>query len=247
MGVTVNGVLALVDGDYFIANHVPLEEGENTITVIATGSDGTVVTSEIIVNADTEDDYIFIEADEYSGIAPFETTLKVYGTFTFETEPTITYSGPGDAEFIENPNENEYTVNITVPGLYFFNAEIEHEGVFYIDDIAILVMDEAVLDALLKAKWNDMKAALIDGDIEAALNYLYDTSREKYEAIYNLVGSELQIKAQQMQDIELVFAEGNRAKYRINREHDVNGELITVTYYIYFAKDEDGLWRVEGY
>jgi len=32
----VNGVTALVDGDYFVANDVPLEEGENTQTIIVT-------------------------------------------------------------------------------------------------------------------------------------------------------------------------------------------------------------------
>ena len=26
-----------------------------------------------------------------------------------------------------------------------------------------------------------------------------------------------------------------------------NGEILTITYYIYFTKDENGLWKILGY
>jgi hypothetical protein len=38
-GVTVNGQVAMVFNDRFVANHVPLQDGENTITVIEKGSE----------------------------------------------------------------------------------------------------------------------------------------------------------------------------------------------------------------
>ena len=34
--VTVNGVVANVDGERFVANHVPLQEGSNVITATGT-------------------------------------------------------------------------------------------------------------------------------------------------------------------------------------------------------------------
>jgi len=177
----------------------------------------------------------------------FEATLKVEGTFTFTEEATLTYDGPDAVEFLDNPNENEYTVQIETPGLYYFTAEVDHEGNNYTDSIAILVMDQGELDALLKAKWEAMKAALIAGDIEGALSYHYQGLRDKYEAIYNLLGDELATKVQQMQGIELIYSTGYGAKYRIRREHDIEGQTVTITYYIYFSKDEKGLWQIEKY
>jgi len=111
-----------------------------------------------------------------------------------------------------------------------------------------LVLDQEVLDALLKAKWNGMREALVDGDIEKALTYHHEIERADYETIYNLLGtSALQIKASEMQNIELVFIEGERAKYRIRRDNTFKGEIVTMTYYIYFSKDENGLWVIERY
>lgn len=74
------------------------------------------------------------------------------------------------------------------------------------------------------------------------------SQREDYETVYNLLGSAvIQAKAQQMQDIEFMFAEGDKAKYRIRRENNIGGQTVTMTYYIYFSKDSNGLWMIERY
>jgi len=233
--VVVNGVLAMVYGNEFVANHVPTDAAGNTLTTA------------IIVNADTTGDYIWITVDEESGVTPFEAILRVEGTFTFTEEATLTYDGTDEVEFLENPNENEYTVRIITPGLYYFTAEVDNEGTIYTDTIAILVMDQGELDALLRAKWEAMKSALIAGDIEGALSYHYQGLRDKYEAIYTLLGSDLAIKVQQMQDIQFIYATGDRALYRIKRDHDIDGQTVTVTYHVYFSKDRIGLWQLERY
>jgi len=44
-GVTVNGVVATVTGNQFIAEHVPLAEGANTLTVTATDTAGNTATT----------------------------------------------------------------------------------------------------------------------------------------------------------------------------------------------------------
>lgn len=111
----------------------------------------------------------------------------------------------------------------------------------YSDSIDILVMDAESLDGLLKAKWNGMKTALADGNIDRALTYHNDRFRDKYESIYNSLGSNISIMAQNPRDIELVFLEGNRAKYAINRDHNIDGQIVTITYFIYFSKEKDGL------
>jgi len=172
-GVIVNGVLSMVYGNEFVANHVPLEEGENTITATANDAAGNTLSAEITVTADTTQDYIWITVDEESGVTPFEATLSVEGTFSF-TDSELTYTGPDEVEFLENPNENEYTIRIETPGLYYFTAEVDHEGTIYADTIAVLVMDEGELDALLRAKWEAMRQALAASDVDTAVSYFSD-------------------------------------------------------------------------
>ncbi len=239
-GVVVNGVLAMVYGDEFVANHVPLEEGENTITATATDAAGNTLSAEITVTADTTGDYIWITVDEESGVTPFEATLRVEGTFTFTEEATLTYDGPDEVEFLENPNENEFTVRIETPGLYLFTAEVDHEGTIYTDIVALLVMDQGELDALLRAKWEAMKEALSNGDVEKAAGYIGVGTREMYEYNFNLMSSYLQAISAGLQDIELVHIRENVAEYSMWAEQ----EGQTYSYYILFVRDSDGLWRI---
>ncbi len=246
-GVTVNGVTALVSDNKFTADHVPLEEGDNEITVSVVDADGFTLSETISVSVYLEENYISLKADEYSGVSPFETKLTIDGSFSFTENPDITYSGPGDVDISKVPGEYSYNINITDPGLYNITAEVPHEGNTYSDSIDILVIDWESLDGLLKAKWSGMRTALVDGDVDKALTYHNDRFRDKYESIYNSLGSNLSTLAQNMRDIELVFLEGNRAKYAINRDHNIDGQTVTITYFIYFSKDKDGLWKIDEY
>jgi len=149
-GITVNGIVAMVYGDQFVANHVPLQEGENTITATATDTGGNTITTSITLYAETIGDYIRITADTESGISPLETTLRIDGSFSF-TESSLTYTGPGEVEFLESTSE-EYRVRMTVEGVYYFTAEVtDSQSIAYTDIVAVVVLNQAELDALLRA------------------------------------------------------------------------------------------------
>jgi len=112
IGITINGVLAMVYNNQFVANHVPLEEGENTITAPVTDTEGNTAEASINVTALTTEDYIRLTADPESGIPPLETTLRVEGSFSFTEEATVRYTGPRTVEFLDNPNANK-PMNLT--------------------------------------------------------------------------------------------------------------------------------------
>jgi len=131
-----------------VADHVPLEEGENTITATATDTEGNTAAASINVNALTTGDYIRITADTESGISPLETTLRVEGSFSF-TDSSLTYTGPGEVQVLENPGPEEYLVQMTTEGIYFLTVEVEYQGETYTDTVAIQVLSETELDALL--------------------------------------------------------------------------------------------------
>jgi len=118
VGVNVNGVVALAEGNHFIANHVPLEDGANTITATATDAEGNTASDSIKVYADTTQNYIRITADEESGIPLFETTLRVDASFPLTEESSITYTGPGEVK------SQDHSFNLTA--YLFLNILTEH-------------------------------------------------------------------------------------------------------------------------
>ncbi len=246
-GITVNSVLGLVYGGQFAVNQVPLEEGANTITVTATDSAGHHYSREITVNADTSADCLTVTADPQSGISTLETVLAFDAPGTI-TDISGSYSGTTtEVEFIETTVEH-YRARINAPGLYVFTFEATLENQRTLSDTAaVLVEDSIELDALLQDKWAGMKAALTAGDVEGALDYHLEYSQDKYAAVYSALGSDLPNLAQQMQNISPVFYDEARAKYRIRQDHEVEGETVTITYYIYFSKDESGIWKIERY
>ena len=245
-GVVVNGILAMVYGDQFVANHVPLQEGENTITATATDTQGNTAEASVTVTLQPENNYIKITADQQSGVSPLEVTLSIEGSFDF-TESSLSCTGPGNVEFLES-SAYEYRVLMPETSIYYFTAEVtDPENNVHTDTVAIEVIDQAQLDQLLKGKWSGMKTALANQDIENALNYFAENTKNLYNEIYTVIYDNLPQIAQDMQDIELIYAEDNLAKYRIRKNELYNGEMLTITYYIYFEKDEKGLWKIYRY
>ncbi len=246
-GIMVNGVKAWVFGNSFAANHVPLMEGDNTLTVTAVDTSGNSATSTLDLYVETSEVHITLNADMESGVSPLTATLSVHAPFSFTT-PSFSYSGPGQVEFLAPTDDGRYPVKITEPGIYTFTVNAaDGSGNPHVDTLALMVMAREELDTRLRAKWEGLKSALIAGYIEKALTHHHGRHHEKYDAIYRALGSDLPSLALQMKEISpVVFTEG-RAKYRVHQDHNIDGQIVTVTYYVYFSKDENGLWKLEKY
>ncbi|MDF1592228.1 MAG: hypothetical protein P1P89_11980 [Desulfobacterales bacterium] len=240
VGVTVNGIVALVSGNLFAANHVPLTEGENIITVTSTAADGVTATTSIIATAAyAGTNYITITADPESGVSPLQTDLEVSGTFVI-TSPSITYTGSGTATQLSIVDKT-YKMEIDGPGIYYFNAEaIDNQNITYTDTVAVQALDQAELDALLRAKWKGMKTGLSNSDKNAALGFIAKRARNTYEYNFNLLNSYLTEISAGLQDIELVQIRDRIVEYNMPGEQD--GQ--TYSFYILFVKDSDGVWRI---
>lgn len=247
IGINVNGTLAIVYGYQFVANHVPLEPGENIITAAATDANGNTSQASIAVVNEATDAYITILTNNEAGISPLEIMLWVNGTFSF-TDPSLSYTGPGSLEIADSSDENEYNASMMDPGIYYITTEITADNSnTYTDSIAIAVLDKTQVDAVLTAKWSGMKTALVDGNIDTALNYFSDTSKEKYREIFEALGPRLPEVSSAMRDIEMINVDDKIAKYRIKKEEILQGQPYDITYFIYFSKNPDGIWKIKSY
>ena len=214
VGVTVNGVIAQVYGEEFTANHVPIIEGWNTITAKAINTDGNSVQATIQIYAQPSAQYINLSSSIESGLSPLEITIKVD---TYLANPiassSITYSGPS-APTITTINPAEYKSLMTTEGIYAYTITItDTQGNRYEDSIAISVLNRTEMDTLLKTKWEGMKTALINGDIEGALTYFVAGRKDKYRQIFTAMGDTVNPILATISQIEPYTIEDGVAQY----------------------------------
>ncbi|MBI5099605.1 MAG: hypothetical protein HZB30_10250 [Nitrospirae bacterium] len=241
-GITVNGIVATVYGTQFIANDVPLSEGSNTITVTATDTAGNTATTSINVNAVTTGNYIKLTSNIESGIMPLEVTLKIDGSFSI-TSSNLNITGPVQPEILSS-SPDEYRVRMKAEGIYYFTASSTGpDSNVYQDTIVVTVLNKTQLDTLLKGKWEGMKGALMDSDAQGATDYFITRNRDRYAAIFSSLQNDLPSIAGEMQPIELIYIEEGVAQYRIKRMEGTT----EFSYYIYFVRDVDGIWRIKQF
>jgi YVTN family beta-propeller protein len=247
-GVTVNGMAAMVYGNQFVVNHVPLTEGINTIKIIATDTEGNTATTEFEVTADTAQPYVALTANTESGISPLTVAFSASTAIpNSATTYNMDYDGNATIDYTGS-TFNEISHLYSSPGIYFATLTVVDSASFsYTDTVGIVVMNLSDLDALLRAKWNAMKSHLANQNISQALNYHTEESRATYNAIYTALGSQLPQDIQAMQEIQMVYSQDNIAKYRIRKNETYGGNPMTITYYIYFVKDNNGIWTIYKY
>jgi hypothetical protein len=201
-GVTVNGKVAMVVGNEFFANHVPLQEGSNTIEAVATATEGNTVNTSIAVNAIAGGETLTLTANVESGIAPLEVLLTITSSLDL-ANASLSYTGPGEVEFLSR-SQDEYRVNITVRGIYYFTVRVNSGDAVYEDSIGIAVLAPEELDNLLKSKWEGMKGKLAAKDIEGSLSFFTERKRGVYRNIFTTVAAKLLLILQEMGDIQLI-------------------------------------------
>jgi PKD repeat protein len=140
--VTVNGMPAIMYGNQFIAGHVLLTEGPNTITVTASDAAENSAATSVLVDAVTTEDYIRITSDKNSGTSPLEVTLKIDGSFPIE-DSTVGVMGPAPVELIDNPAPGEYKIRMVAEGIYHFTADVPGpDGNSYQDAVDVIVTNK---------------------------------------------------------------------------------------------------------
>ena len=233
---------------------------------------GDNATACIGVAADTEAEHIRLDSDVQAGLATCNATISVAIPFfldsqdmSFQTSPLTSPSTDlsesinvvDNTVVLEVDNETTsggITVEISGPDLYYFtvSGDVTLDNgtqVHHSDSISVLVEDEPTLDLKLKAKWGVLKSGFASSDKAVALNVIAYNSKEKYDEILTDLAQYLPgiVAEFQANEIEMIYGYDGFAKYRINRVHNIDGQDVTITYDIYFVKDIDGIWRIEGF
>lgn len=242
IGITVNGIIAEIKGNEWVANNVSLIIGTNTITAtIKDNSDNSANASINITTTDTSQP-LELSANITSGIAPLQVFFSVSTSFS-PVSYQMDFEGNGIVDYTGTTFEDiSFTYN--TEGVYYPTIMVtDDQGNTYSDTIAVTVLNKTEIDTLLKGKWEGMRGALVNQNIEGAIVHFLGSSQEKYRTLFINLLNLLPEIITTMQEIEMISAESGVVEYRIKRMEDV-GE---VTYYIYFIVDEDGLWKIQQF
>ena len=242
--VMVNGMPAVIYGDQFVVNNVPLTNGSTRIIVNAMNSNGAIGRAEISVTTNMTEPYVQLSANIQSGTSP----LNTYFTVNTNTTGMITgYQldfGDGSAHY-SSASFDDVVHTYTAEGVFHPVLTItDSMGNVYIDTLALTVLNKTKLNAALTSKWNGMKAKLVNQDINGALAYFSSISQDRYRDIFTTLNPDLPQIALEMQDIEMIYAINKMAKYRIRANELYGGQNLEITYYIYFEVNEYGAWRI---
>lgn len=243
-GVVVNGVAALIDGTHFIATHVTPDSSSGLLKADLVNDSGAVIASaQVAPRLDPASNFMVLSTDRSSGIAPLEASLTLTESNIPLFSSTVTCAGPTTAP-VQRLGLDSYMVDFDQPGLYLCTALAKDaSGNDLIDRIGILVYDQAVLDALLQAKWSGMKTALANGEVDRASGYFNERTRSIYRTYFEQLTTILPQAVADMGNATLLRADEDVAIYDLRTVR--NGNIYS--FQLEFIRDGDGIWRINRF
>lgn len=242
-GVTVNGVLANVYGNQFVANHVPLAAGTNTITATATDINGEQSSDAITVDAVVSGNYISLTATTFYSTAPLATTLQIDGSFSIANS-SLTSTGPAQPTFLSS-SPDTYQAQMALEGIYYLTASVTGPDgtTTYQDTIGVVAENATTIDTLLRDKWSAMLASLSNKDIPMALKYISPLTQPIYQQMYTAIVNQLPAMVATQTGFNFLSVNNNSAFYDLVTFE--NG--TTYKYEAVFVRDTNGLWVIQDF
>jgi hypothetical protein len=179
IGITVNGIIAEIASNNWIANNIPLAIGSNTITAVATDSNGNTGSRTITITTNSNTQLVTLSANITSGVPPLQVSFNVE-TSIIPATYQMDFDGDGIADYTGTTFDG-VSFTYTTEGVFYPKVMIsDSQGNTYSHSTAITVMSKAEIDTLLKSKWDEMKGCLETNDINGALNNFIEESKAVY-------------------------------------------------------------------
>jgi fibronectin type 3 domain-containing protein len=252
-GTLSSGYLAEVSGGTFAARITLFPGMMNTIRAIATLPDGEYDEVVITIYAGTAGEAVELITLPPSGIISAQT-----GRFdvTFEAEVNIAgtitgYSWDFDGDGIIDQvtsTPDAATFGYASPGIYYPTITVTNNlANSYAATTVVNVMSVEAVDAILKAKWDGMKGALLRKDLDKALSLFSQETKELYGKIFTALAEQMPEIAAEFGEIQLVSVQENEANYCIIRDETWAGQIYPISHEIIFSQDENGIWKIERF
>ncbi|HEX6088162.1 MAG TPA: Ig-like domain-containing protein [Thermoanaerobaculia bacterium] len=237
-GVNVDKYTGAVDAAGNFAILVPLTAGANTLPVTMTTVDGTTTTQNVSVNATGARSAIGLDASPSIGFGPMNVTYTISNPLIYNITYTIDGAGP---YFLPSGRYTQWTftypVGVHVP-TFVFNVN----GTIYTQRVVIEARDKAQMDQMFRALWGGLNGALAAGNKDAAMRYLSDHGKLKFGPVFDTLLPFMPEIVASYSPLEQSSIGDRLAEYAVTRMDGATRRL----YLIYFLRDANGVWRIDG-
>lgn len=241
-GVVVNGVATLTDGQYFYANNVPLKHGGNILEAVATTPSGAKAQSRVLVHV-SGDPRLRLVATPDRGLGSLSTTFTLMPETGRAQRISVDFDGDGVADVVGTDPTAPLRFTYASPGVYAARATVtDATGATYDTTFAVQVLDGIAHDLMLRAIFSNMNAALVQGDVERALQGVALLSRDRYDAVFRALRGRFPAIVASYSPLQPTIVAATFGEYALNRT--IRGQEML--FFIYFIQDEDGVWRIES-
>jgi len=107
-----------------------------------------------------------------------------------------------------------------------------------------VIYDKDELDDQLRQKWEAMRTALTNNDIDAAVHDISNKTKDVYRNAFGCISHEqLNTLVDELSDIQFITMRGGSAEYDIQMER----AGILRSFCLLFEIDADGLWKISRF
>ena len=238
-GVTVNGIVAAVQGRVF-AVQVPVTVDTTMLTATVTGSNAATASHSVAVRVvGTPNSVPALTPTPSGGVAPLAVQFTLRGITP--SRVTLDVDGDGLADFAGTSLQGQ-TFTYARSGLYFPAATVrDGQGGEFTVTTVVLVEPPAAVTARFQSLWNGFRARLVAGDTSGALSYLSPAIRPQFGQVFQALGAKLPNIAASLENLVVVEQVDDLAETAVARQEEGSSFL----YFIYFRRDGLGRWRIE--
>lgn len=242
IGITVNGIVAQIEGNKFCVNNLPLNSGANTLMIVMTFPDGTTTARAVNITSIGAAPFR-VSIQPPSGVAPLKTRFIVSRTGSATVARIVAdFDGDGTADLTTTDPAAVLEYTYTMPGLYRPLITVTaSNGATHSQKLAVAVADAQQMDQLFATIWGDMNSALKKGDISAAIKHLNESAKRKYEPVFETLKPRMAEIINSYSPLRRVSVSEAIGEYAVVRSFNGQNRL----YLIYFFRGPDGLWRVD--
>jgi hypothetical protein len=241
-GVTVNGLVAILDGNGHFYVDVPLNIGANTLTATLTSPVGQTATQSITVNRTASPNAAIIDADPVIGLPPLVVTFTIVpANGAVVQRVDLDYNDDGTIDF----QLTSASFTLTYPTAFTYRLKVivtDTENNVTSKSFVIQVIDKSQLDASLRVVWGSITSALASGNISQALTLFSPNIRSYYQGVLIDVQPGLAAMFSNFPPIYATQMTAREVEYFVLLPEGGTH----YGYHFYFAKDPDGVWRLQA-
>jgi hypothetical protein len=248
-GIVINGQVAYVSGNQFLALSVPIANVSTPLTATATKMTGEVATFSASVTGGGTVSPVSLTIGPAAGYASFSANFG-YSIGSLTNNGVATYVGidaNGDGiDDIVNPTNSTPLVYLQKqPGLYHAKLTVrDNNNVTYTSYVYYLVRSASELNGMLCDVYGYMRQQLTAAGGPYVTNALYSihpSSQADYQTLFNNAGSGLPAYVTNLGSIVSGTISNDFASYLVVRQ---NADQTRSGYHMEFTQDAAGVWRI---